>query len=76
MVLPFLCRYRPPSRFWLSSQALPALHKKCQSRLKDKISTISHRVAITSDGWKNIKNTGFSTMTGRYDYAYKSLVIA
>ena len=50
------CRYRAPSRFWLSSQGIPAVWKKCKGRIKRKIEKIGHRVSVTTDGWKNIRN--------------------
>lgn len=63
---PLPCRYRPPSRYFITTQAVPAIYKKCMSRMKSQIKRIGHRVSITTDGWKNICNTGFVTLTGRY----------
>ena len=60
-----LCRYKAPSRFWITTQALPAVYKKTKSRLQKKLDALKERVSITTDGWKNRKNEGFNTLTAR-----------
>jgi hypothetical protein len=74
MLILYVCIYRyvSPSRFWLTTQVLPALTKIVKARINANIASVSHRVAITTDGWKNRVNLSFVTMTGRYVFKYYS----
>ena len=67
------CSYKPPSKFWLSTQALPALYKVTKRRLKTVIEEVKDCISLTTDGWKNVANVGFITLTARYVHTTSSM---
>ena len=59
----FACRYRTPSRFWLSAQAIPAAYRATESRIRAALR--SNAVSTTIDGWKCRKGHEIWALTAR-----------
>ena len=55
--------FKPPSRWWLSTNYLPAVVKVTRKRVAAELQVSSPHVAITSDGWQSRYAGHFQSLT-------------
>lgn len=57
--------YKMPSRWWMTTNYLPAIAKMCRNRVRSELKLTSPHVSITTDGWASKFAGQFQSLTGR-----------